>query len=136
MLEQSHGRKWVSDPPVRLDQYGYVRQARAEIRADGLTAQTTVTLDSGGDRDLAGFFGTLARDWKGWEGERRWAALEGEMAIEAWHDRRAHVVIAVTVRRPQLTHAKDAWSDRVVFTLEAGEQLTSVARDLASLLGR
>ena len=67
---------------------------------------------------------------------RRWAALEGEMAIEAWHDRRAHVVIAVTVRRPQLTHAKDAWSDRVVFTLEAGEQLTSVARDLASLLGR
>ncbi len=43
------------------------------------------------------------------------------MTIEARHDGRAH--------------AKDAWSARVVFTLDAGEQLTAVARDLASLLG-
>ncbi len=135
VLEQSDGRKWVIDRPVDLDQYGYVRKARAEIRADGLMAQTTVTLDSSGDRDLVGFFSALARDWKGWSGERRWTALEAEMGIEAWHDGRAHVILAVTVRRPWLTYAKDAWSARVVFTLEAGEQLTAVARDLASLLG-
>ncbi len=56
------------------------------------------------------------------------------MAIEAWHDGRANVMIAVTIKRPWLTFAKDAWSARAVFTLEAGEQLTAVAREIASLL--
>lgn len=134
VLEQSEGRRWIIDPPVDDDPYGYVRKARAEVRAAGLMAQTTVTLDSDEEGDLAGFFGGLARDWKGWEGERRWLALEAEMAVEAWHDGRAHVMIAVTVKRPWLTYAQDAWSARVVFTLEAGEQLTAVARDLAFLL--
>jgi hypothetical protein len=39
-----------------------------------------------------------------------------------------HVLIAVTVKRPDMTFAEDAWSARVVFTLEAGEQLAEVAR--------
>jgi hypothetical protein len=33
-----------------------------------------------------------------------------------------------------LTYADDAWSARVVFALDAGEQLSSVARDLVFLL--
>lgn len=41
------------------------------------------------------------------------------MEIEASHDGRAHVMIAVTINRPQLTFAKDAWSARVVFTMES-----------------
>jgi len=62
--------------------------------------------------------------------------MEGEMAIDAWHDCRANVMVAVTIKRPWRPFAKDAWSARAVFTVEAGEQLSGVARDLASLLGK
>jgi Family of unknown function (DUF6228) len=133
-LELPHGLKWVIDPPVDPYGDGYIRTARVEIRADGLTAETTATLHSAGDRHLAGFFEELAADWRGWAGERHWRTLEGEMAIQAWHDGRAHVMIAVTIKRPRLAYEKDAWSARAVFTLEAGEQLTAVAQGLASLL--
>jgi hypothetical protein len=126
---------WIIDPPVDPYGDGYVRTARVEIRADGLEAHSTVTLDPApGPWNLEEFFTGLAADWRGWTGQRRWRALEGEMTIEARHDGRAHVLLAVTIKRPQLTHAEDAWSARVVFTMEAGEQLTAVARDLASVL--
>jgi hypothetical protein len=46
----------------------------------------------------------------------------------------AHVLSAVTVKRPEMTFAEDAWSARIVFTLEAGERLAQVARDLVSAL--
>jgi hypothetical protein len=36
--------------------------------------------------------------------------------------------------RPDMTFAEDAWSARIVFTLEPGEQLMGVANDLAAVL--
>jgi hypothetical protein len=83
---------------------------------------------------LVSFFTGLADDWREWDGERRWEAMEQEMAIDAWHDGRANVTIAVTLRRPERAYADDAWSARVVFTVEAGEQLSAVARNINSLL--
>jgi hypothetical protein len=55
------------------------------------------------------------------------------MAIEAWHDGRANVIVAVTLRRSEKAYADDAWSARVVFTVEAGEQLSTLTDDIASL---
>jgi hypothetical protein len=137
-LELPGGVRWVIERPD--DPYGdgdgdgdgYVRSARVSIRASGLEARTTATL-SGGPWNPAAFFAELAADWQGWAGERRWRALEGEMEIEASHTG-AHVLVAVTVERPDMTFAEDAWSARIVFALEAGEQLAGVARDLASVL--
>jgi hypothetical protein len=133
-LELPGGLKWIIEPPADPHGDGYVRAARVGVQADGLVAGTTVTL-SDGPWDPAQFFGELAADWRGWDGERRWAALEGEMEIEATHDG-AQVRIAVTVKRPDMTFAKDAWSARIVFTLEPGEQLAGVARDMASALAQ
>jgi Family of unknown function (DUF6228) len=126
VLELPDDLMWAIDPPV--DPYGdsYVHMANVEIRAHGLTAETTATVEGTGERDLADFFADLACDWRGWTGERSWRALEGEMAIEAWHDGRANVMITVTIKPPWMTFAKDAWSVRAVFTLEAGEQLSGV----------
>ena len=56
------------------------------------------------------------------------------MEVEASHDGRGQVLVAVTVRRPEMTFAEDAWSARIVFALEAGEQLAGVAAELASVL--
>jgi Family of unknown function (DUF6228) len=66
-------------------------------------------------------------------GERHWRALEGELEVQASHHG-ARVLIAVTVRRPDMTFADDAWEARIFLTLEPGEQLDRVARDLASAL--
>jgi hypothetical protein len=133
-LDGPDGLTWTIDPPVEPYADGSIRRSRVEIRASGLVAQTTAALAGDGRLNLAEFFADLAASWRGWAGERRWRALYGELEIEASHDGRRYVLIAVTVRRPQVTLAKDAWSARIVFTLEAGEQLASVARRLASVL--
>jgi hypothetical protein len=138
-LKAPDGPAWVIDPPVDPYGDGYTHQARVEIRADGLTAHTIVTIDSATPQTLAEFFGQLDADWRGWDGERRWRALEG-LAIEARHDG-GHVLIAVTIKhgwysRHARAMTRDEWSARVVFTLEAGEQLRAVARELASLFGQ
>ncbi len=126
--------EWRIDLPIDPYGDGYVRRAGVEIRADGLAARTTVTIDiDQGQADLDSFFTALASSWRGWEGVRHWEALEHEMAIDAWHDGRANVKVAVTVRRSTMTYADDAWSARVVFTVEAGEQLASVARNITGL---
>jgi Family of unknown function (DUF6228) len=133
-LELPGGLRWVIEPPADPHGDGYVRTARVSIQASGLDARTVVTL-SEGPWSPADFFAGLAADWRGWAGERRWRALEGEMEIEASHDG-ARVLVAVSVRRPDMTFAEDAWSARIVFALEPGEQLTGVARDLASVLSQ
>jgi hypothetical protein len=130
-LELAGGLKWSIDPPAEPHD-AYVRTARVSIRAPGLKAHTIATF-SDGPWDLALFFAELAADWRGWEGVRRWKALEGELEVQASHNG-ARVLIAVTVRRPDMTFANDAWEACIVLTLEPGEQLDCVARDLASAL--
>lgn len=133
VLELPGGLRWVIEPPADPYGDGYVRTAVVGIRADGLEARTVATF-SDGPWNPARFFAELAADWRGWAGVRRWRALEGEVEIEASHDGRAHVLIGVTVKRDGMTFAPDAWSARIVFALEAGDQLAGVARDLASVL--
>lgn len=48
---------------------------RAEARASTFMAA-----------DLGQFFTSLAKDWKGWRGERTWATLEGEFELTATTD--------------------------------------------------
>jgi hypothetical protein len=133
-LELPGGLRWVIEPAADPDGDGYVRMAPVSIQANGLGARTTATL-SDGPWNPAHFFAELAADWRGWDGKRNWRALDGELEIEASHDG-ARVLIAVTVKRPDMTFAEDAWSARIVFTLEPGEQLAGVARDLASALAQ
>jgi hypothetical protein len=135
ILRDGNGCEWTIGPPVDPYGDGMIRRAEVEVRADGLTASTNATLVARfGRDDLGSFFCELAANWRGWEGRRRWEALEQEMAIEAWHDGRANVMLAVTVRRSEVAYADDAWSARVVFTVEAGEQLSALTRGITSLL--
>ena len=134
-LRTSDGCEWIMHPPVDPYGDGYVRTADVEIRADGVTARTTATLSVEPDGiELARFLAGLAADWRGWDGKRRWQAIEREMEIEAQHDGRAHVMLAVTVRRPERAYAGDAWSARIVFTVEAGEEFTTLAKEIITLL--
>jgi hypothetical protein len=138
LIVEGHGaQRWILSPPIDPYGDGYVGHLHVELRDEGLHAQTTATIDgylTGGVGDLAAFMQQLADDWRGWPGRRCWHALEREMTVEATHDARGYVTLEVTVRRHRDSYASDAWSATMVLTLEAGEQMTALARQVRALL--
>jgi hypothetical protein len=61
--------------------------------------------------------------------------MESEMSLDATHHG-SHVALGVTLRRPHQTFESDAWSARVVFLLEPGEQLRNLSREASTILTR
>jgi Family of unknown function (DUF6228) len=107
------------------------------LHDDGLHVRTTVTIDGAGTQspdDLVSFMQRLADDWRGWPGRRSWHAVEREMTVDATHDGRGHVTLEITLRRHRRPHALDAWSVTTALVLEAGEQMTTVTRDIQALV--
>lgn len=103
----------------------------ATLRLDGLEAKRRVANNyATGFQDLADFFAGLADDWRGWTGARRWESLEGDLTINARHQR-SHVVLKIELRCDRFDWDNDGW--RVVgdVTIDPGEQLSRVVRDLA-----
>jgi hypothetical protein len=90
---------------------------------------------TGGRAGLGLFARRLAEDWRGWQGQRVRDSLENEMTVEATHDGRGHVAMAVTVRGHRQAFADGVWAARVAFALEAGEQMSAAAHDIRHLLG-
>ena len=101
----------------------------AEIRHAGIEAAAKVGtyLSSG----FADFFAGLATDWRGWSGHRRWASLEGELALTAESDRTGHVYLRVHLH----DGAPARWEVEAELVLEAGqlERLASEARTFENL---
>jgi hypothetical protein len=111
--------------PVDHHGDGYVHQILVELHDEGISAHGSATLEGQGADNLRDFLVGLARDWRGWPGVRSWTALEHQMVLEAEHDGTGHVTIAITLWRS--SWEPDAWSARIVLTLEAGEQLQQLA---------
>ncbi len=133
-VRTSRGTRWVVHPPYDPYGDGHVWRMVTEIHDGQLTAVTDACLD-GQVTTLAGFVAELAADWRGWPGVRRWQSLEGELELDARHDGRAQVGLGVTLRPSGSDVADMHWSARAVLVLEAGEELSRLATDLAELLG-
>jgi hypothetical protein len=68
--------------------------------------------------DLSGYFATLATDWRGWAGERRWSSLEDDVTLVARHDGLGAVTLTARLRTEAFaTHRWDASAELV---LDAG----------------
>jgi hypothetical protein len=128
-------RRWVLHRPVDRHGDGYVYFLQVELQDDGMSVHGWSALDGKGGPDLPAFLDQLVDRWRGWAGTLAWTSLESEMSLEATHHG-SHVTLAVVLRRPHQPHAPDAWSVRVVFTLEPGEQLRNLAREASSVLTR
>lgn len=76
---------------------------------------------------MTAYFRSLAQDWRGWDGDREWTSLEGDLHLTAKHD--GHVRVQASLR-PQ-----NDWTVTALISLEAGEELAAAARDLTDLLG-
>jgi hypothetical protein len=111
---------------------GYVGRFEVELTDDGLTATTTATIGVFAPGQLDEFLDSLADDWRGWDGVRRWHSLNRELVIEATHDRTRRVVLEVTVQPDALV---PPWSAQGRFEIEPGEQLAAIVGEVAAWLG-
>jgi hypothetical protein len=82
---------------------------------------------------LATLFESLAKDWRGWEGRRGWASIEGEFKLYATHDGLGTVELVVILAQRDRTTGLD-WSASGSLRLDAGE-LRDIAREAANLAG-
>ncbi|MFD8010740.1 DUF6228 family protein [Streptomyces sp. NPDC058955] len=103
-----------------------------EVMADGLCARLDSVSVSVWDRagDLTEFLDGLARDFRGWEGERSW--VTNRLVLTALFRSGGHVQLSWGLRSG--IFAEDAWECSVTTTLEAGEQMSRVASDVRSFL--
>ncbi|SEG49223.1 hypothetical protein SAMN04489712_105521 [Thermomonospora echinospora] len=117
--------RWVVHRPIDPYGEGYVHTMLVELSDEGLTASGHATFEGRTPENLQDFLLGLAKDWRGWPGVRSWTSMDGEMTLEAGHDGRAYVSIAVTLR--DCPHDPGGWSARIVLSLEAGEELRRLA---------
>ena len=94
----------------------------AELHGPGL--DSSVLVSSYMFDGFADFLESLATDWKGWKGERRWKSLEGELSLKATTDRTGHIYLSIEIR----DGAPPRWQVIASLTLEAG-QLDRIASD-------
>jgi hypothetical protein len=97
---------------------------RVTIRASGLTASAQVyafELDGG----LVQFLEGVAASWRGWEGEKAWTSLEGELRFVCRSDSLGHITIEVTLNQA----SAGGWSVRDDFHVDAG-QLEQIAANV------
>lgn len=100
------------------------------IRDKDLHAQKSVYEGySDGFELLARFFDDLAAYWRGWTGERVYESIEHDLRIVATHD--GHVRLRVRLWQ---SDDPDGWTLETVVVLDAGEQLSQAARDIASVV--
>ncbi|AEM84092.1 DUF6228 family protein [Streptomyces violaceusniger] len=84
------------------------------------------------DADLAPFLEELARDFRGWDGERVWQNNDHDLTLRAVFRSGGHVGLTWTLR-PWPT-AAGGWEGSVTTWLEAGEQMSALATDLRHFL--
>ena len=77
---------------------------------------------------LVDLFASIAHDWRGWQGERTWASIEGEFRITATTTSTGRVTLMVALTH---TDGEDDWRLTVPVFAEAG-QLEGIARQVAS----
>jgi hypothetical protein len=118
------GFEFALDQTSRADYY------QAELACGSMNA--AVEFYEMGLRPVKPFFDDLAASWRGWDGERQWTALEGEVRLSATHDGLGTVTLAVELRSGHYTDAGASWSARGVLYLDAGG-LDALARQAAQL---
>jgi hypothetical protein len=105
-----------------------------EAGAPGLNARLDGVAAWNWNGDLAPFLEGLARDFRGWQGERVWQTNDRDLTLRAVFRSGGHVGLTWTLR-PWRTPV-DSWDASVTTWLEAGEQMSALAADVRQLLGQ
>lgn len=115
--------------PLRSD--GWLDSFVVRIEEPGLSVSARVE-NSGVIQGTETFFQDLAHNWHGWEGEKSWYALEGELSLVATSDSLGHITIRAQL---QPTAGPEGWRVIAYAYAEAG-QLESLSKRAAQFFGR
>lgn len=98
-----------------------------EALDEGLRARIeTVTVSAwDGAGYLTEFLDGLARDFRGWEGERSW--VNNKLVVAATFGSGGHVYLSWTLRAGVFS---SGWESTVTTVIEAGEELTTVTANV------
>jgi hypothetical protein len=80
---------------------------------------------------LGRYFMGLNESWRGWNGEQIFESVESDLRLVAIHD--GHIQLTIVLR--ESTEPR-GWRVEAQLRIDAGEQLTNAARDVAELVGR
>ncbi|MEI8010932.1 MAG: DUF6228 family protein [Candidatus Omnitrophota bacterium] len=94
-----------------------------EINGNGITAKLKV---SDYIANPSEFFSEIAGQWRGWEGIKSYQSLEGELMIQATHDKKGAVLLTVILSPNDGT---DDWKLQHCFNLELG-QLERISQEM------
>ena len=106
---------------------------RATVTFDGLSATRRFYEPNMGE--LPAYFVTLAKAWRGWDGEQAWRSLEGDIRLAAAHDGLGSVGLTVqlrTVTDRVVPPGVERWRADGALVLDAGG-LDDLARRAARL---
>ena len=114
------------EPPYVPWSMGFTKEPRETLEEHFGTRDLDTALDNHilGLGSAIGFFEDLADSWRGWEGQREYRSLEGELTLAAAHDGLAMVTLAVQMSQP----SPPGWSAAADLELGAGADLEAQAR--------
>lgn len=103
---------------------------RVTIKSKHLTSFTDVYAFDPFDFNLVKFFEDLARNWKGFDGEKEWSSLEGEFRLSCSSDNLGHFALEATIRNNE-----DTRFARKTFFIESGqlEEIASQAKSFFNI---
>jgi hypothetical protein len=91
---------------------------RFPVRLVGNPMNADVTGWEHGYSHLVAFFEDLARNWRGWTGEKTWESLEHHLTLTATTDRLGHVYLRAALR--DIDDPSD-WRAATTLLIEAGQ---------------
>jgi hypothetical protein len=101
---------------------------RVDIEGPGLSACSGITTLNGDG--LTDFVQALDADFRGWEGERTWTSLEGDLELRATHNG-GSIELDWTLWFPSGPHTREhLWSARVPLLITPGEDLKALSVDV------
>jgi hypothetical protein len=101
------------------------------VKLVGPAMSASVNAYEHGYHFLPRFFDDLAKEWRGWAGEKTWESVESHIALRATADRLGHVFLRVTLRD---VDAPAGWRAEATLLIEAG-QLDALARSAWRVFG-
>jgi hypothetical protein len=107
---------------------GTIDNLTVTAELQGLRASKNV-YDFDGWSGLLSFFEELALNWRGWDGNKNFDALEGDFRLSAKHD--GHVRLFFELEESERA---TPWEAKGELTLDPGEELTEAVEALRNLL--
>jgi hypothetical protein len=101
-----------------------------ELRAPGLNARADGVTNYAVGTGLARFLDSL--DYRGWEGERRWANSDRDLKVSAVFESGGH--IALTWKLAPWRNYAAGWDATVTTRMEAGAQKDALVADLREFM--